>query len=176
MPCPDASAAVTVAVSVSTPTLALVAGRVKASVEPLISIGILADCPPAVAVMVAVRLLKSDKPLFRVTVAWPFASVFAVLALKLPLVAEKAISTFGIRALDASTTVAISVAADELSVTIELVEVPNAMTPVTVPGGGGGVTVLPEISLQADSKENAAVSRIGRDNLVTIDLKKWSRI
>lgn len=157
----------------STPTLALVAGRVKASVEPLISIGILADCPPAVAVMVAVRLLKSDKPLFRVTVAWPFASVFAVLALKLPLVAEKAISTFGIRALDASTTVAISVAADELSVTIELVDVPKAIVPVTVPGrgGGGGGVKLSVISLQPTTKVSAASSNADTDNLAIDKLK-----
>ena len=148
LPCPDASAAVAVAVIVFTPTLTEVDGRVKVSVEPLISIGMLANCPPAVAVIVAVRLLKSESPLFKVAVAWPFASVFTVLALKLPLVAEKAMSTFGIRAFDASTTVAVSVAADKLSVTIELVDVPNAMVPVTVPGGGRGTVASVEMSLQ----------------------------
>lgn len=175
LPIPAASVTVAVAASVPAPTWIVLLGvRAKASVEPLISIGILADCPPTVAVTVAVRLLKSARPLFSTTIAWPFESVVAELADRLPLVVAKETATPGMTALDKSTSVAVRVAEVELSVRIEFVDVPNAIPAGTV----AGVVVVPELgalSLQPISATIAAASRNGTENPVMVLLNVWSR-
>jgi hypothetical protein len=81
---------------------------------------------PAVAVTVAVRLLKSDAPLDKVTAAFPLASDVPVAELRTPLVVANVTVTPARAALDTSVTVAVSVAVVELSVLIELVDVPKA--------------------------------------------------
>ncbi|OGT16566.1 MAG: hypothetical protein A3J49_19225 [Gallionellales bacterium RIFCSPHIGHO2_02_FULL_57_16] len=71
-------------------------------------------------------MLKSAAPLDKVTVAFPVESDVTVVALKLPLVAAKVTATPDKTPLEASVTVAVSVAESELSVLIEVVDVPNA--------------------------------------------------
>ncbi|OFZ69229.1 MAG: hypothetical protein A2V79_08720 [Betaproteobacteria bacterium RBG_16_56_24] len=171
LPIPPASIVVAVASSVPAPTWILLPAGVRVSVEPLISIGILADCPPTDAVTMAVRLLKSARPLLSVTIAWPFASVVAVLAFRLPLLVEKETATPDIRALDESTSVAVRVAEVALSVTMEFVSVPIAMVPAVGVVDAAAVSVL---SLHAASNKSAVANR-NTGNLVMALLKISSR-
>lgn len=137
---------------------------VKATVEPLIRSGRLADCAKTVAVTVAVRLLKSERPLFSITIACPFASVVAELAFRLPLVVAKETGTPAITALDESTRVAVSVAAVELSVGIQFADVPNA-SPAGAVGAGVMVVVVVVGTLSLQPASAAANMHIA-NNLV----------
>ena len=166
MPFAPASLAVAAKVIVPAPTCIEVALAAKASVEPLINTGIFAENPPAVAVTVAVRLLKSDAPLDKITVAFPAESDVAVRALKLPLDVEKVTIIPCTTALNL-VTVAVNVAEVELSVLIEVTDVANEIASFVT------VVVPPEVlAVDAPPAPHPAriattiASNIGIENLI----------
>ena len=140
LPVPAASLAAAARVIVPAPTCTEPALGVSVSVDPVMRTGMLVVFPPAVTVTVAVRLLESIEPLDRVTLATPVAPDFWVDALSTPLVVAKVTVTSAIAALEASNGVAVRVAVVELSVLIEIADVPKdklltaaVVVPVPVP-------------------------------------------
>lgn len=172
-PSPAAVVAAAVAVIVPAPTWIVVLGATaKATVEPLISIGILADCPATVAVTVAVRLKNSARPLLNSTIACPFASVVAELAFRLPVVVAKETGIPGITALDESTKVAVSVAAVALSVRIKFADVPSASPAGAVGVGVTVVVVVPALGTLSPQLASVAAKRSDARILVNDILKQ----
>ena len=114
-----------VAVKVMSCVAVVVALDVSVRVDPFMMIGMAADLVPAVAVTVAVRLLKSAVPFLSTTVASPLEFVGEETLLNTPLVVVNVTATPAKALRLASTTVAVTVAEAEPSVGMVTLLVPT---------------------------------------------------